>query len=91
MCNGQVYCSRVTVVHATSPFSCGSSWFHGTWTDGCKECGGFPMERPCCICGGKCCAVWARNISMVGVLPCRAVSIVVGGLNASASNTLPAK
>ena len=51
-----------------SLYSCGSSWYQGAWSEGCKECGGFPMKRPCCICEGKCCAVWTRNIDMVSAL-----------------------
>lgn len=34
--------------------SCGENWSKGAFTDGCEECGGGPLERPCILCGGRC-------------------------------------
>ena len=34
--------------------TCGAVWSEGRFTEGCEECGGGAMERPCLFCGGLC-------------------------------------
>lgn len=44
---------------------------------GCVECGGYALERPCPVCGGRCGAVWKRDCELVGSLihECKIVSL----------------
>eukprot|EP00055_Hartaetosiga_balthica_P003105 m.6480 g.6480 ORF g.6480 m.6480 type:complete len:100 (+) comp2605_c0_seq2:111-410(+) len=44
--------------------SCGAYWADGSCTEGCEECGGYGMRRPCPICNGTCGMIWVREIEM---------------------------
>ncbi|ESO82439.1 hypothetical protein LOTGIDRAFT_237031 [Lottia gigantea] len=41
---------------------CHECWFEERFTEGCHECGGYPLTRPCPICNGQCEQIWHRNI-----------------------------
>ena len=47
--------------------SCGSVWYDGVVGEGCLECGGYAMKRPCPVCGGQCGRMWTRSTDMVRV------------------------
>ncbi len=40
--------------------SCDAAWSEGAHTEGCEECGGGAMTRPCVLCGGRCGATVQR-------------------------------
>jgi len=42
--------------------NCGADWSAGRWTPDCPQCGGFAMELPCPMCGGKCGAIYPRAV-----------------------------
>ncbi|XP_072041790.1 uncharacterized protein [Amphiura filiformis] len=44
--------------------TCHICWRLQTYTQGCEECGGFALTRPCPICNGKCLAIWNREVDM---------------------------
>jgi hypothetical protein len=52
----------VTAVGDIRCTSCGALWTAGRFTDGCAECGGGAMERPCPWCDGTCGARWKRAV-----------------------------
>uniref|UniRef100_A0A8W8MU91 Protein pinocchio n=2 Tax=Magallana gigas TaxID=29159 RepID=A0A8W8MU91_MAGGI len=41
---------------------CGKCWYDGNSSQSCRECGGFPLQRPCPICDGRCKKIWTRNV-----------------------------
>ena len=57
------FCLAITIMFIC--FSCGSVWYEGGVGEGCGECGGYAMTRPCAVCAGQCGAVWTRSVSMV--------------------------
>ncbi|KAJ8322102.1 hypothetical protein KUTeg_000573 [Tegillarca granosa] len=34
------------------------------FTADCRECGGYPLTRPCPLCDGQCTTVWQRNVKL---------------------------
>lgn len=46
-------------------FRCGKCWYDGNSSQTCRECGGFPLQRPCPICDGRCKKIWTRNVKSV--------------------------
>jgi hypothetical protein len=42
--------------------NCGADWSQGKWTEGCPQCGGFAMQTPCLLCGGRCGGIWYRSV-----------------------------
>ncbi len=42
--------------------NCGADWTKGRFTQNCPQCGGFAMEAPCLVCGGRCGAVSYRSV-----------------------------
>ena len=53
----------MTAMHSAACRTCGAVWSEGRFTDGCAECGGGAMERPCLVCGGRCGAQMFRAVS----------------------------
>lgn len=43
---------------------CWCSWSEDYFNEGCSECGGFAMTRPCPICNGRCSAIWMRDVEL---------------------------
>jgi hypothetical protein len=42
--------------------NCGANWSAGQSKPECPQCGGFAMELPCPMCGGKCGAIYQRAV-----------------------------
>lgn len=42
--------------------SCGALWSDRAFTEGCEECGGGAMQRPCPLCSGTCGKYWRRAV-----------------------------
>jgi len=42
--------------------TCWSPWLEAVSRADCMECGGFPLQRPCPVCKGKCGKIWQRDV-----------------------------
>ncbi|XP_043275815.1 protein pinocchio isoform X2 [Venturia canescens] len=47
-----------------SCFTCGVSWSEEHVSLDCRECGDYPLKRPCPLCEGRCHKVWKRDLTM---------------------------
>ena len=50
------------LIRANRCSSCWSIWYLGQSSHDCLECGGYPLERPCPVCDGKCQRIWTRDV-----------------------------
>gem|GEM_PF-5937652 len=45
-----------------SCYRCAANWSAGAFTEGCRECDGAALQKPCPLCEGECSVPWARAI-----------------------------
>lgn len=43
---------------------CWNCWHDEQCAQGCEECGGFAMSRPCPVCEGRCGSIWIREVDL---------------------------